>query len=792
MKNNYDEYYTVRKHFVVNYGDGLEADPDLTPVVFSLPEPPKKWKGVKNYGLHPDDQIYRVDETPRRIKMLEEEIVTAADEKYDKSRNFTITGHKLLKAFWQRLSDDAETFQEEIKWMRHVIWKRYHGEWVFIDGQMIWLPPRYYMYLNFWNMDVKDGYGLPEFRIRDWKSACVNHYLRHTKEGFNHESLNKKDFAQKIDGEYSVKDFGVRVFYGPIRPKNRRSGATHEALSEAHETVCTGKGKKATTISKSVKDVIGFFDEMLFPAWRRIPMFLKPTWVGAQVDGKKIEYKTQSTTFGGKSMDSVLYYVETTDEVSLDSKRFDFILLDEQGKKTGGGRVDVADRYGVSKQTLSTGNGASIHGFCMNPSTAEDMEDGAKQYRLMCDMSNFYQRSKIGQTKTGLMLVYFPAQYCLEGFVDCFGKAIVSDPTERQMRLTRHHFPNKESAFIEQEMGSKEFLQSSRNGYLVSGKPDDLREYRKLMRKHPMRYSESWIGDSGDMGFPLVKIDARIAESEHMKSSLTDYGRFKWVNGFGSDVEWIPGDESGKFELSYRIQSQFANRKKRIRVFNGYINRWDSQWGPVDSRFIIGGDTFGFDNQSIAKEREDRSRKSDGGVGGFYPYDDRVDGGKDRTEWESDRIILVYRAKPSSTDAYNEDLLMAAIYLGGMVYPERNITNTWEYFLKKGFGGYLKYDMNMSTGKPEEKPGYWVGTDAKNTMFQLLNDYIDRNAFRERHMSFLQEAKDIRGPEYLKNFDMLAACGAALMGSRDLNLTQASTEKSNTIEKAYALLGHRF
>ena len=786
-KSKYEPYYRVRKHFVVNYGDGYESDPDLKPVVFSLPDPPKDWTNIKNYGLHPDEQIYRPDAVPKRLKMLEKEISTEAEERFDASRNNTINGYKLLRSFWQKLSDEAEVFQEEIKWMRSVIWKRYYGEWVFIDGQLLWLPPRYYMYVNFWHLNVPNGYDLPEFRIRDWKSGCANHYLRHTREAFEKETLNKKGYTKKVNGQYKIKDVGVRVFYGPIRPKNRRSGATHEALSEAHETVCTGIGKKATTISKSVQDVVEFFDEMLFPAWRRIPLFLKPTWVGAQVSGKKIEYKT--TIFGSTSMDSVMYYVNTTDEVVLDSKRLDFILNDEQGKKTGGGRVDVADRYAVSKQTLATGNGASIHGFCMNPSTAEEMEDGAKQYKLMCDMSNFYQRTLTGQTMSGLMLVYFPAQYCLEGFVDCFGKAVITDPTERQIRLTEKYFPNRNNTFTKLGVGSKDFLLSSRNQLLASGKPEDLRSYRQIMRKHPMRYAESWIGDSGDMGFPVVKIDKRIAETDYSTDVLTSYGNFGWEAGFGSRVKWNSGDETDRFEFSYHIKSEFTNRQKRVRVFNGASGVWEQQYGPVDPRFVLGGDTFGYDNKSVAKERDDKSRKSDGGIAGYYPYDDRIDGGRDRDEWDSDRFILSYRAKPPSSDAYNEDLLMAAIYLGAYVYPERNITNTWEYFIKKGYGGYLKYDLDISTGKFQERPGYWMGADGKEEMFRLLNDYIDRNAHRERHISFLLEAKKIRGPEFLKNHDRLAAHGAALMGARDVTITPVAEDRINRVQAAYKSMG---
>jgi len=790
----YKGEYRVRKYFVVNNGDGLSLDPDLHPIVFSLPEPPAKryWPRIKNYGLHPDDQVYRPEEMPPALAAMEERIIDKAHDAYERSKNNAITGYRLLRSFWAELADKADRYENEVKWMRHVIWKRYYGEWVFIDGELLWLPPRYYMYTNFWYLNVSDGYERPEFRIRDWKSACVSHYLRHTTEGFG--EINDRGMAIKDEyGNYSIKNFGVRVFYGPIRPKNRRSGATHEAMNEGHEVVCTGIGKKATILSKSVTDVTGFFDDMLFPAWRRQPMFLKPTWQGTQVEGQKVEYKSASNTFSTLSMDSVFFYLKTTDEIVLDSKRLDFILLDEQGKKTGGGRVDVAERWAVSKQTLSTGDGANIHGFAMNPSTAEEMEDGAKQYKIMCDGSNFYQRSKTGQTMSGLMLIYFPAQYCLEGFVDCFGKPVMEAPTERQIRLTKKHFPNRKNAFIEFGMGSKEYLLSNREQLLVSGTPAAQSAYRALMRKHPMRYAESWIGDSGDMGFPIIKIDARLSENASSTTSWVEHGHFEWSDVFGGAVRWIPTqNKEDKFEMSMMIKSQFANRKKKAKVFNGLKQRVEWQNAPVDPRFVLGCDTFGFDNKSMADQRKDKSRKSDGGIGGYYPFDNRIDDETKPDEWQSDRFVLAYRYKPPSSDAYNEDLLMAAIFMGALVYPERNITNTWEYFIRNNHGGYLKYDIDISTGKPKEKPGYWLGASEKKEMFQLLAGYLERNVHREVHIPFLMECKDIRGPEELLNNDLIAAFGAALYGSRDIDITSKVTDNANLVKEAYEALGMSF
>jgi hypothetical protein len=306
-----------------------------------------------------------------------------------------------------------------------------------------------------------------------------------------------------------------------------------------------------------------------------------------------------------------------------------------------------------------------------------------------------------------------------------------------------------------------------------------------------MKYAESWIGDSGEVGFPIIKIDTRLAEAAHEGESWIVRGDFHRVGGPDGSVTWDPSDD-GKFELSLSLKKEFQNRRKRVRVYNGTSQRVEYHWGPVDSRFVIGCDAFGFDNKQLMDKDGVKSRKSDGGIAAFYPYDGNVDKEDEPENMQSDRFVLSYRHRPPSSDAYNEDVLMACIYFGAWCYPERNATATWEYFLRRGYGGYLKYDRDPSSGKPNDKPGYWMGKDGKSNMFVEIHDYLQKNCHREKHASFLMECKQIRGPEELKNYDRLAAHGAALMGARDMNITLASDGGINKIEEAYKALGHVF
>jgi len=783
MRNRYEKLYRpYRKYCVLNNGDGVELDPDINLLVLELPKPPKEIESIKNYGMHPDNQIYRRDIMPNKLIALEEEVLLELQDRHEKNKNDIINGFKIVDLFWKKLSENSHELIPEIQFIKMVQWKRVYGEWIYIDGQPMWIPPWHYSLLNWWVMDgVKGNDGLPEFRIRDWKSYVHKHYLYTTHETF--AKLDKKGIALKEeDGTYKMKDMGRRVFYGDIQPKNRRSGATHQGIEICDEISVHNKDSHVTMISKSVSDVENHFTEKLITAWQKKPVFMKPIWDGNNEPSVRIEYKSPSNVFGQDSLRSSFFVTKSTSEAVVDSMRLDCILMDEQGKETGGGRVDVGSRWRITKQTLSTGSGTNIHGFAINPSTAEEMDDGAKHYYNMCQDSNFYHRNEVGQTKSGLSLTYFPAQYCLEGFVDKFGKAVVNNPTERQIAL------NPNSLFANHELGSRQYLLSQRDAYLNVKTPTADKVYREEIRKQPMRYAESWMGGGGELGFPMEAIDRRIAISRRDGASWISRGYFFREGDKDSKVYWRD-DEDGKFELSYVMQHEMTNLQTRKMIYD--VNEGMMTWhkAPQSPIIIVGADPFTFESRQKSKLREGNVAKSDGGIGGFYPFDPKIDNGKDVDKWQSDRVVLTYRDRPESQDEYHEDLLMACVYLNAMCYPENNVKDSIKYFIARGYGGYLKYDVDPLTGKPVGLAGYHVGDGTKREMFNAVNDYLVRNTHRERHMSFLEECKKIRHTDELNHYDLLAAVGAALKGAEGMALSIKRQDHQVNIMEAYKKLG---
>ena len=109
---------------------------------------------------------------------------------------------------------------------------------------------------------------------------------------------------------------------------------------------------------------------------------------------------------------------------------------------------------------------------------------------------------------------------------------------------------------------------------------------------------------------------------------------------------------------------------------------------------------------------------------------------------------------------------MASVYFGSMVYMERNIERGWEYFIDRGYGGYLMYEVDRQTGKKRDKPGFTSLTLSKASLFSETKDYIEYRGAKERHSTYLKECKDIKGQEEMTKYDRFTAHGAALLGSR--------------------------
>jgi hypothetical protein len=545
-------------------------------------------------------------------------------------------------------------------------------------------------------------------------------------------------------------------------------------------------GIYSTIISKDGEATEEHYNTHLLPAWAERPLFIKPIWNGGN-SPKQIKYFPPRNAFMIEGLKSVIDYTVSAGELKKVGSKFNgYISFDEEGDSAA--NIDVLARWDANKNAMALGDGSIILGYCSHISTVEEINSSGKAYLDMLELSDFYQRGDNGQTTSGLAAMMFPAYDGQEGFIGPFGESVMETPTERQIKLR----PKAQYAILNK--GAHQYQQEKRDDFIKKGTPAAMQSYRSYIKKYPWRSNELSIGTSGDLGFDYELLDRRLTELRKMKSFdrlPIRIGNFYRIdNKLDGDV-YFKEEEDGKFELSMELPKQQTNLKR-------IINGWDVSKGtfvpmyePVyKTRFTVGADPFDYSNQ---RGNVSMGYQSDGGIAVLWEFDPTVDGGKDDPmAWESRRFVASYRYRTASLDEYNEDVLMCCEYFGGMLYVERNKTRTWEHFITRSRGGYLKFDQNLMTGQIADKPGFYSLSANKDELFSEIKDYITFRAHKEVHYTFLEECRNIRSKDEMTKYDRLTAHGAALLGSRSIYGKAEELMKSYSVNfDGYSLFNKR-
>jgi hypothetical protein len=356
--------------------------------------------------------------------------------------------------------------------------------------------------------------------------------------------------------------------------------------------------------------------------------------------------------------------------------------------------------------------------------------------------------------------MFFPSYDGLEGFIDRFGMSVIQQPTERQVELRSH------AQFAVMNKGAFQYQQEKRDDYINKGTPAAMQSYRAYVKKYPHRSSELTIGTSGDMGFSYEIIDARMAELRKLKSlgklDVKVGNLYRRGNNPDGDVYWRT-EENGKFEISYEPPPELTNLKRRTMGWDASQGKFIPQWEPVyKGRFTLGADPVEWSNKKVDSGA---SKQSDPAMSVIRSFDENIDRGKNPDEYDTEDCILFYRYRPQSVEEYCDDCLMAAEWIGAMIYSERNKTLVNQHVVKRGRVGYLKHDIDPITGKLAPEPGYYVGTN-KSDGFGLVKDWVNLHAAKCKHYALLEEIRNIRSSDELTKYDGLASWIAALRGDQ--------------------------
>lgn len=752
-----------KKWEIINDGDS-----DLTPIVFSMPSPPKDLMRIDNYGLERDEQYFRRVEIPKKLQILEKKSLEFLYEIEKRNRQDTVQGYKYYLKYWEIFEDEIDNLQEELEWLHNIWWCRTYGYWFYNDGELTFLPPDYYDFLNFYYIDEAQTY--PEYRDDARRKYCFARYLESATETF--ADIDKETGrAVKVDGKYRMTDLGRRVFFGDVEPKTRRTGATHESIHKILKETTTRLSYFSSIISFEGNNAEIHYKKKLLPAFDALPMCIKPMWEGSRRPNI-LRLNAPPNVYHIKGLNSAVTFSDSGGLFKNEGDRLNGLLNDEQGKSSQLS-VNIFERWNINKLTMATGMGVNILDgvYVKNPSTVEEMESTSAPYYKMCMMSDFYRRiPHKGQTPSGFARIFLPAYQRMEGFIDRFGKSVADAPTDRQVALL------PDATFAKSRKGARQMFQAERDALLAENTPQSLEAYRSVRRKSPFTWSECWLGTSGSVGFNLEIVDKRLGELNKLKSfGNSPYKMGYFYREFGNPddrVLWKTDPDTPKFRISMDLPIQLTNQREMIEVWDGLSNKIVPSWRPINgARFTCGVDPFRNLRASEAKMGSkiganlSNSRQSDGGIAILWEYDMEKDHDKPKKDWESFKCVCSYRYRPSTQEEYFEDVIMAIQYFGALCYPEQNVEAFISHVFKRGYGGYFLYDIGLD-GKQKPLPGRYTLTEAQQDMVREIKDYIEFRGHVENHDDLLGEIKAFRGIEDFTNRDLLVAFAYCLLGSK--------------------------
>jgi len=770
--------YNQPEEFIVVNND----DEDLYPIKIKVPSLEEYYnlpyeeaiKKVEGYGLPPEKQKFTYQDMPSKLSEIESVI---RRKKQMKPKDVV-----KLEDIDEELFNDVSYYSKEIQWIKKQIKRHYKGYFFFNNGTPTYMPGCQYTYLNYWPIgNGRNTKGLAEYRDRDRRWFLTVMYAYTTKDAFYKFKVvyleKKKSYVRYFNMQKSVDEFkekhpdcyvekgdytidtGERTTYGVIYPKHRREGATSRAgFMNWYVTATMGIQRFGGIQSMSDYHSTQVFVDHIAKRLRRMPFFFKLMTEGSSVPKEAIQFTAPANrTAGGVGTTSLPPHEgwinhRPSGERAYDMEKLHFIHHDEVGKidPKAGININVVDRWRVVMKCLA--QGPYIHGIGLLTSTLGEMEKGGgEQMKRLILGSRFNERNDNGQTMTGLLTLFFPAHDGLDGFIDEFGNSIIEDPDKPTK--------NVDGKFV--SMGAKTYLENKRRAFEMNGDQTGLIEE---MQNFPMNLKECFMSASKDSSFPVLKIRKRITELTFEKHKTRRYN-FEWENGRCSRVKLVEDDE-GKFIISYLPPAGARN----IKEWDSELESWKPGW-TVMNKFVMGADPAKYESHEVSGKK-----KSYNAGAMYYKKDDHLDGDtglmiKPRGMWASDKFVLTYKQRDVGREEYCDDMAKSCMFFGAMLYPEMNITFLYEKFLEWGLRGYLLYDMDEN-GFRKPLPGR-ITTDgssnsAKQDIFDSWEHYLKNGVEGENHIEILEECANIDGKQEMTKYDLFAAGGYALLGSKSV------------------------
>ena len=527
---------------------------------------------------------------------------------------------------------DWKNYPEEFKdqWEPYIdeeFKRRDEGHWFYNKDKPTYITGTHYMYLQWSKIDV----GAPEFR-----------------------EANRLFFifweACKADSRC----------YGMCYLKNRRSGFSFMASSEAVNMATISSDSRFGILSKSGADAKKMFTDKVVPISVNYPFFFKPIQDGMDRPKTELAYRVPASKLTRKSiqsgqtreelqgLDTTIDWKNTGDN-SYDGEKLKLLVHDESGKWE---RPDtLLNNWRVTKTTLRLGS--RVIGKCMMGSTSNALDKGGENFKKLYYDSDVTKRNANGQTRSGLYSLFIPMEWNYEGFIDSFGNPVFDTPGK----------PIEGPYGDLIEVGVIDHWNNEVDG--LKGDQDALNE---MYRQFPRTEEHAFRDETQNSIFNLAKIYEQIDYNDDIYSSAgVTQGSFSWANGIkDSSVVFTP-NPNGRFKVSWVPPTNLQNRviEKRGVLYPGNEH--------------VGA--FGCDSYDISGTTDGQGSK--GALHGLTKFS--------MEEAPANMFFLEYIARPQTAEMFFEDVLMALHFYGMPILAENNKPRLL-YYLKRR--GYRKFSIN--------------------------------------------------------------------------------------------------
>jgi hypothetical protein len=480
--------------------------------------------------------------------------------------------------------------------------------------------------------------------------------------------------------------------------KNRRSGFSFMASSEAVNIATLAKDARIGLTSKTGPDAKKMFTDKVVPIANNYPFFFQPVRDGMSAPKTELAFRVPASKITRKNMheeneeeidglDTTIDWRNTADN-SYDGEKLLYLVEDEAAKLER--PMNIENGWRVRKTCLRLG--ARIIGKCMMGSTSNALDKGGENYKRIYYDSNVKKRNQNGQTISGLYSLFIPMEYNFEGYIDEYGHAVLERP-EKPVR-------SAEGTWITQ--GVIEYW----NNEVASLKanPDALNEF---YRQFPRTESHAFRDETKSSLFNLTKIYQQIDYNDSLvQDHVITRGYFHWANGEkDTKVIWTP-DKNGRFLVSWipgpGVNNNYITKNGNRYPGNEHIGAFGCD--PYD----ISGATFGGSNGSLH---------------GLTKFN--------MTGAPSNTFFLEYIARPQTAEIFFEEVLMACVFYGMPILCENNKARLLYHFKNRGYRGF---SMNRPD-KPAHKLSFTereIGgipsssEDIKQAHATAIETYIER------------------------------------------------------------------